>query len=192
MIKFTKLTTNHPGYLFVEELMHASFPKSERRDDILQRKNTDFNSKFSTYLITEDNNSTEEVSKTETYIGFITLWNLDGFTYAEHLATSPKVRNKGYGAKIIEALLNMVEGTIVLEVELPEDELSKRRIGFYKRCGFELCNKPYMQPPYRKDGESIPMHIMYTGKDNIDNEFNSIVKDIYLNVYEYNVEISEK
>lgn len=192
MIKFTKLTTNHPGYLFVEELMHASFPESERRDDILQRKNTDFNSKFSTYLITEDNNSTEEVSKTETYIGFITLWNLDGFTYAEHLAISPKVRNKGYGAKIIEALLNMVEGTIVLEVELPEDELSKRRIGFYKRCGFKLCNKPYMQPPYRKDGESIPMHIMYTGKDNIDNEFNSIVKDIYLNVYEYNVEISEK
>lgn len=192
MIKFTKLTTNHPGYLFVEELMHASFPESERRDDILQRRNTDFNSKFSTYLITEDNNSTEDVSKTETYIGFITLWNLDGFTYAENLATSPKVRNKGYGAKIIEALLNMVEGTIVLEVELPEDELSKRRIGFYKRCGFELCNKPYMQPPYRKDGESIPMHIMYTGKDNIDNEFNSIVKDIYLNVYEYNVEISEK
>ena len=37
---------------------------------------------------------------------------------------------------------------VVLEVEMPTDEMSKRRIGFYERLGFELDNQVYHQPPY--------------------------------------------
>lgn len=174
MIKFIPVTTEDSRYTFIEELMHESFPVDERRDDDAQRYNTDHNQLFAAYLITEG----------EINIGLITLWKLDGFYYVEHLATSPQVRNKGYGKMIIQALLHdFSDYTIVLEVELPEDDLSKRRIGFYERNGFKLCHKPYMQPPYRSVGTPIPMHVMYSGDRPIDDIFDKIKSEIYRNVY---------
>ena len=80
-------------------------------------------------------------------------------------------------------LNNFPDAKIVLEVELPEDELSKRRIGVYERNGFTHCEKPYMQPPYRKSGSPIPMYIMFSGADSIDGIFDTITSEIYKNVY---------
>ena len=169
MIKFNPVKTTDTSYAFVENLLHESFPEEERRDDDMQRYNTDNNPLFTAYLITDD---AENIGK------------LSGFLYVEHLATSPGVRNKGYGKMIMQALLNnFPDSKIVLEVELPEDEFSKRRIGFYERNGFTLCEKPYMQPPYRKSGSPIPMYIMFSGTDSIDGMFDTITSEIYKNVY---------
>lgn len=174
MIKFIPINTADSRYTFVENLLHISFPEDERRDDDMQRHYTDNNSSFTAYLITDG----------DILVGLITLWKLDGFYYVEHLATAPDVRNKGYGKSIMQTLLNDFKGgTIVLEVELPEDELSKRRIGFYERNGFNLCLKSYMQPPYRANGTSIPMHIMFTGTESIDTDFEKIKSEIYSKVY---------
>lgn len=174
MIKFNPVKTTDVSYAFVENLLHESFPEEERRDDDMQRYNTDNNPLFTAYLITDDAEN----------IGLITLWKLSGFLYVEHLATSPSVRNKGYGKMIMQALLHdFSDYTIVLEVELPEDDLSKRRIGFYERNGFKLCHKPYMQPPYRSGGTPIPMHVMYSGDRPIDDIFDKIKSEIYRNVY---------
>lgn len=174
MIKFNPVKTTDTSYAFVENLLHESFPEEERRDDDMQRYNTDNNPLFTAYLITDDAEN----------IGLITLWKLSGFLYVEHLATSPGVRNKGYGKMIMQALLNNFPGSkIVLEVELPKDEFSKRRIGFYERNGFTLCEKPYMQPPYRESGSPIPMRIMFSGAYSIDEMFDNIISEIYKNVY---------
>lgn len=174
MIKFNPIRTSDGTYTFVENLLHESFPVEERRDDDMQRYNTDNNPLFTACLINDD----------EINVGLITLWKLDDFLYVEHLATSPNVRNKGYGKMIMQALLdNFPNSIIVLEVELPEDELSKRRIGFYERCGFTLCKKSYMQPSYRKVGSPIPMHIMFSGTESIDDKFDNIVSEIYSKVY---------
>ena len=113
MIKFNPVKTTDVSYAFVENLLHESFPEEERRDDDMQRYNTDNNPLFTAYLITDDAEN----------IGLITLWKLSGFLYVEHLATSPSVRNKGYGKMIMQALLHdFSDYTIVLEVELPEDD----------------------------------------------------------------------
>lgn len=173
MVTFTKINTKDKNYPFVENLLHASFPETERRDDEGQRNNTDYNSKFSCYLITDE----------DTLVGMLTLWQLDGFHYAEHLATSPEVRNRGYGKQIMEKVKEIVPDILVLEVEEPEDELSIRRIKFYQRCGLALCNKPYIQPPYRKGGEELPLKLMFYGTDNIDSQFEKIRKNIYREVY---------
>jgi ribosomal protein S18 acetylase RimI-like enzyme len=107
MIKFNPVKTTDTSYAFVENLLHESFPEEERRDDDMQRYNTDNNPLFTTYLITDD----------AEYIGLITLWKLSGFLYVEHLATSPSVRNKGYGKMIMQALLKIFpDSKIVLEV----------------------------------------------------------------------------
>lgn len=177
MIKFIPIKTSDSRYGFVENLLHESFPAEERRDDEMQRHYTDHNPSFTAYLIMDD----------ELYVGIITIWKLNGFHYIEHLATSPDVRNKGYGKMIMQTLLeDFKDARIILEVERPEDELSKRRIGFYERNGFKLCLKPYMQPPYRSNGTPIPMYVMFSGGETIDDDFDKIKSEIYSKVYSVN------
>ena len=154
MLQFTPLQTTDKDYSFVENLLHESFPEAERRDDVAQRDNVDNCATFTCYLISDD----------ELLVGLITVWKFAGFSYVEHLATSPSVRN-------------------ILEVEKPVDEWSRRRIGFYQRCGFSLCEKEYVQPSYRKGGETLPMFLMYAGTETIDKEFESIRDEIYRKVY---------
>lgn len=173
MLQFIPLHTKDQAYAFVENLWHESFPESERREDGFQRHNVDHNVAFTCYLIAEDT----------LQIGLITIWQFESFAYVEHLATSPLVRNKGYGRRIMEALQKQFRGIIVLEVEKPVDEMSRRRIGFYERCGFRLCERDYVQPPYRKGGESLPMFLMYAGTDDIAADFESIRDEIYEKVY---------
>lgn len=173
MLQFTPLQTTDKDYSFVENLLHESFPEAERRDDVAQRDNVDNCATFTCYLISDD----------ELLVGLITVWKFAGFSYVEHLATSPSVRNKGYGRKIMEVLQQQFPGVIMLEVEKPVDEWSRRRIGFYQRCGFSLCEKEYVQPSYRKGGETLPMFLMYAGTETIDKEFESIRDEIYRKVY---------
>lgn len=177
MLTLRKIQTHEHEYAFVEQLLHISFPIEERRDDEAQRYNTDHNPKFTCYLITdhtEDNN---------TLVGLMTVWNLGKFHYGEHLATSPDLRNKGYGKQIMQCLRERYPDTFIIEVERPTDEMAARRIGFYQRCGFSLCEKDYIQPPYRKGGEEVPLYLMYTGTENIDKEFETIRDTIYREVY---------
>ena len=173
MLQFTPLQTTDKDYSFVENLLHESFPEAERRDDVAQRDNVDNCATFTCYLISDD----------ELLVGLITVWKFAGFSYVEHLATSPSVRYKGYGRKIMEVLQQQFPGVIILEVEKPVDEWSRRRIGFYQRCGFCLCEKEYVQPSYRKGGEILPMFLMYAGTEIIDKEFESIRDEIYRRVY---------
>ena len=43
-----------------------------------------------------------------------------------------------------------------------------------------------MQPPYRKEDGELPLLLMYTGTDNIDNEFENIKNEIHREVYGVN------
>ena len=86
MLQFTPLQTTDKDYSFVENLLHESFPEAERRDDVAQRDNVDNCAAFTCYLISDD----------ELLVGLITVWKFAGFSYVEHLATSPSVRNKGW------------------------------------------------------------------------------------------------
>ena len=176
MIKFIPVKTEDSRYAFIENLLHESFPEGERREDDRQRYNVDNNPLFTTYLINDE--------EADICVGVITVWRFKKFCYVEHLATSPNIRNKGYGNKIIRTLLDGCKDiTVILEVELPEDEMSKRRIGFYERNGFRLCTKDYLQPPYSLGGKPIPMYLMFSGCESIDEDFENIKVEIYSNVY---------
>ena len=50
---------------------------------------------------------------------------------------------------LMDALLAEKKRPMVLEVELPEDALTRRRIGFYERHGLVFNSYPYLQPPMR-------------------------------------------
>lgn len=170
------ITPANPHYAFVESLFISAFPESERRPVEKQRFNIENKDMFHCYLFIENN---------ETPIGFITIWKFTDFYYAEHLAVDPALRNGGYGSRVMQTLLRELKKPLILEVETPEDEMSKRRIGFYQRQGFEICDTGYVQPPYRKGGESLPMYLMVANKPQQNMlDLQTIKETIYKEVYE--------
>lgn len=123
---------------------------------------------------------------TETEVlGFITIWHLPQFTFWEHLAVKESCRGQGIGSKIIEATRQVSGEKIVFEVELPETEIAKRRIGLYKRLGFHLNSYPYFQPAYQDHSTGVDMLIMSYPSPLSPSEFKDIEATLYKEVYNY-------
>ena len=115
-------------------------------------------------------------------IGFISVWDLDGFNYVEHLAVAQKHRGLGYGSKIIKDYMKEHPAErYVLEVEPPRDEISKKRVAFYERLGFTFNDFEYIQPAL--SGKEVELRIMATGGALSEEEFENIKKMLYGIVY---------
>lgn len=158
--------------------MEASFPECERPDPEAQRKRIDNNPRMHCCAI-EHPDHIEPV-------GLLTYWELDGMLYIEHFAIHPNLRGKGYGEQALALFLKISDAQtlpVVLEVEQPNDSLSRRRIDFYRRNGLVLWSDlGYIQPPYRTGGESVPMLIMSTPSLDPSN-FSTLRDNLYRHVY---------
>ena len=193
MFTLREINTSDAAYPWLEQLWLASFPRNERRDTEAQRYNVDMRANFHCLLAEDDGEP----------VGFITYWHFGDFCYGEHLATNPVCRNKGYGANILSALdnhlstLNTKLSTLhsplstlntplpfVLEVEMPTDDLSRRRIAFYERNGFALWRDcTYQQPPYRPEDTPLPMLLMVRGSLEPTRDFARVKATIHREVY---------
>ena len=92
-------------------------------------------------------------------VGFISLWNLPDFTFAEHFVIYEDCRNRGFGAAALSEI-KRVYNKIVLEAEPQESDIAKRRLAFYKRNGFFENAGDYTQPAYRKTSDGVKLVIM--------------------------------
>ncbi len=146
----------------VEKTYTSSFPEEERRDFSLVRKLLEEDSRFEMYALLRDG----------IYVG-----------YAEHFAIDESARNGGIGAKAMTSFLALHEDPVVLEVEMPTEEMSKRRIGFYERLGFVLDHHVYFQPPYRKGEAFLEMRLMTHGKLDLEQSFERVKTIIHQDVY---------
>jgi len=93
-------------------------------------------------------------------VGILLWWGFDDMRYLEHFATVPRLRGGGLGARALAAFTARSAVPVVLEVEPPETELSRRRVGFYRRQGFVASERPYTHPPYKRGGERVPLMLM--------------------------------
>lgn len=174
MIEIERINSHHEHYPFMEELMQAAFPLQERRDSVLQREYADNRASFHNNVLLEGN----------TPIGLLTYWDFGSFLYVEHFAISNALRNRGYGQQALERLKEVWQGMIVLEVEEPTDEITRRRIGFYQRQGFTLKAYPYQQPPYREGDDWFPMKLMTLRAEEFSPATHELVKKtLYKQVY---------
>lgn len=115
--------------------------------------------------------------------GFLAVWEFESFTYIEHFAVDPVLRNSGTGSAMLQELVRKYQKQICLEVELPEDELTRRRIGFYERNGFVFNEYPYIQPPISKGKSPVPLRVMTYGKGITRQAFEEMRKVLYRRVY---------
>ena len=159
----------------IEKTYNASFPESERRAFPLVRELVHSESRFKVYVLFKD----------QEYVGFITAWHFVGFTYVEHFAVDASVRNGGIGRMAMQLFMASCDMPIVLEVEMPTEEICVRRIGFYERLGYVLDNHKYFQPPYRKGEPLLELRLMTYGKLDLEQSFEKIRDVLYRYVYKY-------
>jgi ribosomal protein S18 acetylase RimI-like enzyme len=149
-MKYTSIKDpEHPLFDSAWRLYEKSFPPEERRRLCTQKR-----------IMGHPLYHFEVITEEGRFVGFILWWGFDGVRYVEHLATSPCLREKGYGQRIMEKFVDGSTLPVLLEVERPVTEINRRRIGFYQRIGFVLNGHAYRHPPYRKGCDYVSLMLM--------------------------------
>lgn len=156
-----------------EKLYLAAFPEEERREVEDWRHLCLAEPQFTVYEITLDNK----------FAGLLTVWQFDGFRYVEHFTTTVDVRGKGIGTQALACLIETDASPVVLEVELPNTEIARRRIAFYERNGFTLNSADYQQPPYRPNAQWFPLRLMSTDESYLTTHCPHVISTIHSRVY---------
>lgn len=157
-------------------LMSESFPSIERRSYEGQKK----------LLNEESYNIIAVKNQNDNIIAFIANWEFDDFHFIEHFAVDSKIRGNGVGTSMLKAYLNECNKPIFLEVELPTNDISIRRIEFYKRLGFHLNNFEYLQPPLQNKHNFLPLKVMSYPRSVDEQEFVNLKNAVYGRIYKIN------
>jgi ribosomal protein S18 acetylase RimI-like enzyme len=157
----------------VYAIMEASFPETECRTYASQKG---LLTQPSYRLITEK----DEQGHT---IAFLAGWEFTHFRFVEHIAVDQAIRGGGLGKKLMSRFISQSDKLVVLEVEPPEDEWTRRRIGFYERLGFHLNDFEYVQPPLREGQADLRLQIMSYPYVLTEQDFAPFRQILYTEVY---------
>ena len=114
---------------------------------------------------------------------FLTAWEFEKFRFIEHLAVGKSLRGGGWGSRSVADYVKGDPRPVILEVEPPETEMAKRRIGFYERLGFILNEYPYEQPPMQEATGWCPLFLMSYPSALGEREFQACKETLYSRVY---------
>ena len=155
------------------DIMVSSFPKEERRTK----------QGFLSLVKTSERYKIYALSDGEKLVAFFSVWEFDNFTFGDHFAVCEAMRNKGIGAELLKKLLSDCRLPFILEAELPDCEIARRRQGFYVRNGFKVNPFPYLLPPMQEGCKPVPMHVLSYPKFLVKSEFKAIKETLYKEVY---------
>ena len=153
----------------VYEILDKSFDHNEIRSAEGQKKL--FNDRAYSVLVNDD------------ITAMLGVWDFDDIRYIEHLATDERVRNNGIGGLLLDEFINSKHTPVILEVELPGEEITDRRIAFYERHGFKFNNYDYIQPAMEKGKDPVPLRILSYPDHITEDTFNKYRKILYTRVY---------
>lgn len=156
------------------ELYLEAFAENQRhtKEDFRQLLNT--NNQFNCNAVLMNNE----------LVGFFHYWDFDVFLFLEHIAIEPPLRGHKLGEKVINLVRTFARKPLVIEVEQAENsEYGARRIEFYRRLGFEIVPFLYLQPPYRKGEDYVPLDMMCDHPEFASGHFENIKSTIYKQVY---------
>lgn len=96
-------------------------------------KNEFFSSESNAYVIYESDNI---------WLSALRLYRLrDGFYYIEALETHPKYRRKGYGARLLAGLVDMLKEQGSFKICDCAGKKNLVSLSVHKRCGFEITDE---------------------------------------------------
>lgn len=115
---------------------------------------------------------------------FIIGYQEDQYLFLEYFAVREDLRQHGIGSKFLKALITVTSNQpIYLEAELPQTEISKRRIGFYERQGFQLNTYDYQMPLFDNGYGGSPLYIMSYPNQIKQEDFPSLKESFYKKIY---------
>ena len=177
---------NENNFPEIYRIMQASFPDDEYRpyeEQLALFKEPEYRIYYTMAAGQKGADDNSDAYSTMQAAGFLAVWEFENFTYIEHFAVDPALRNSGTGSAMLQELVKQYQKPICLEVELPEDELTRRRIGFYERNGFVFNEYPYIQPPISKGKSPVPLRIMTYGSAIPRETFEEMREVLYRRVY---------
>ena len=171
---FIRLRTNQDErYQTAMELYKNSFPLFEQREDQIQIEVLNHED-FCFNLIYDD----------EIFVGIILFWESEHVIYVEHFCINPQLRGKTYGKRALE-ILKQQKKPVILEIDPPVDEISRRRKEFYQRADFKVNDFIHIHPPYRKGFQGHELRILsypeLLSEDEYDN-FNQYLRKTVMGV----------
>lgn len=178
MLSFRKIKDSRD--ILFEKLLNLyseAFPINERRSHNCFRMILDSKEQFNLYVILFENE----------FVGFITYWEFNDFTYIEHFAIISELRGNSIGSNFIKLFFSKLSLPVVFEVEKPDNHIAARRIILYQRLGCYVLPQYYEQPFYDKSGNMVPMLIMSNNYEFTYNNFDRIKNILYEFVYEIKV-----
>lgn len=162
---------NHPSLPALLRLYTNTFPLEERREtgDLLDRLKDS-----SMYLM--------QIFEGNQLSGFVIYRIFDQFIFVEHFALFPQYQGQNIGSRVLQKLKER-SLPLLLEAEPPEDGISRRRIAFYQRNGFQALDLPYFQPPYHAGHSPLPMLLLSDKPVLVEEELQLKVSSIHRTVY---------
>lgn len=152
MVTLKRILLDDEFYNFAKELLAISFPASERRDDSLQRQ-----------VMSHPDYRLQAIMDGDEPVGVVGYFDASNFVYFENFCIVPDKRNCGYGSATLKAMTDNLDKPFILEAELPTDELTRRRIAFYKRNGMVETPYAHIQPHYRAADPDLPLVVLTYG-----------------------------
>ncbi len=120
----------------------------------------------------------------EEVLGFLMVWNLPELAFLENFAVSRQCRGRGIGSHMLDYVAARWGKPVLLEVEPPEGELQRRRIGFYERKGFHLNGTyPYLMPGLHPGAPALTLLLMSRPAPMTDGEAREAAALLYREVY---------
>ncbi len=169
-----RISQPHPYVAAIRVWYDESFPANERRhfDDLLN------------LLPCPDMHLCALVAHNQP-VGFMVYWQWDDVLFIEHFAIDPEQQGRQLGQQALDEVKRIKNSSLILlEVELPTDDISQRRIRFYERLGFSLNTYTYAQPPYQRGNPAIPMKLMSMPAIAQQQDFDTFSQMIKERVYE--------
>ena len=149
MLRIKRLrTADDPIFAPAMALYAASFPQHEQRLEPSQRR-----------IMAHEQYHFGILHDKEGFAGLALFWDAGAYLYVEHLCISPARRGQGLGTAALD-LLAEAGKPVILEIDPPVDEISRRRQAFYERAGFIANPYPHIHPPYRPENSGHALGVM--------------------------------
>lgn len=129
-------TSAAPHYQQALTLYRSSFPWHEQREEASQLR-----------ILSHPEYCFGLIREADAFIGLMLYWENEMFRYVEHFCILPELRGQGYGHRAL-ARLCADQKPVILEIDPPTDEISRRRRTFYERTGFNSNPYAHVHPPY--------------------------------------------
>lgn len=152
------------------------FPENERKDinhlkELMNRK--------SYKLIVANHIIFKEI------IGYAFVYEIEKYNvlWLDYIAIEEKFQNSGYGTLLfnkIKAIIGINKIGMFMEIEIPENELQRKRERFYERLNAKKLDIHYQLPT--ADG-NLDMNLFYLSITNDSTLSGEIIKNSILNVY---------